>query len=154
MDNVLRSQLVELAYFFCAGLEICIVFDVFRAQRRAIKTSDVITYIEDVLFWMIVGFILMHTIVSYTNGEIRIYMIIGLLLGTAIYVAFISKFVIQLLVKLIDFFRFICSTILLPFKKMQKFIKKTRKTNKIWYNRCVRKKCKWRYTYEEKIEDK
>ena len=53
MDNVFTIQLKELFHFFITGIEISFIFDIFRAKRKVIKTSDIITYIEDIIYWII-----------------------------------------------------------------------------------------------------
>ena len=49
------------AYLFCIfiinGIIIGILFDFFRILRKTFKTSDLITYIEDSLFWILTGII-------------------------------------------------------------------------------------------------
>ncbi|MBQ3408163.1 MAG: spore cortex biosynthesis protein YabQ [Clostridia bacterium] len=118
MDNLLYNQLMELAHFFIAGFEIGILFDIFRAQRKAIKTSDIITYIQDILFWFVTGIIVIHTIAKYTNGEVRSYMVIGLFLGVILYFTFITKFALKILFKLICCLKKIVNIILYPVKKI------------------------------------
>lgn len=76
---MLGIQFKELFHFLIAGVEISFIFDVFRAKRKVIKTSDMVTYMEDVIYWIIVGYIFLYTISKYTNGEIRSYMIFGII---------------------------------------------------------------------------
>ena len=49
------------AYLFCIfiinGIIIGILFDFFRILRKTFKTSDLITYIEDSMFWILTGII-------------------------------------------------------------------------------------------------
>lgn len=50
-----------------------------------------IIYIEDLLFWIITGGILTFTIYTINSGTVRLYQIIGLILGAFIYFASISR---------------------------------------------------------------
>ena len=63
------------AYLFCIfiinGIIIGILFDFFRILRKTFKTSDLITYIEDSLFWILTGIIILYSIFVFNNGEIR-----------------------------------------------------------------------------------
>lgn len=117
MDNSLYTQVIVILHFFIAGIKISILFDIFRAQRKAIKTSDFITCIQDIIYWILVGVIMVYTVVKYTNGEIRAYMIIGTILGVIIYFSLMSKMIIRIIVK---FF----TSILFPIKKINKLIQK------------------------------
>lgn len=47
------EQLINFLYFIFTGVILGIVFDCFRILRKTIKTSDIITNIEDVLFGLI-----------------------------------------------------------------------------------------------------
>ena len=115
MDNNLYTQIVILVHFFLTGVKAGFIFDIFRSQRRAIKTSDIVTAIQDFLYWLIVGVIIVYTINICTNGEVRGYMLIGTVLGALLYFRFISKVVINVLCKILSF-------VLFPFKKINKLI--------------------------------
>ena len=62
------------AYLFCIfiinGIIIGVLFDFFRILRKTFKTSDLITYIEDSLFWILTGIIILYSIFVFNNGEI------------------------------------------------------------------------------------
>lgn len=79
MDNSLYYQLKAVIIFFVSGLSIGFTFDLFRAQRKLIKVSDLFTYIQDILFWIICGLIIIITTVAFTDGQIRSFMMIGLI---------------------------------------------------------------------------
>ena len=65
------------AYLFCIfiinGIIIGILFDFFRILRKTFKTSDLITYIEDSLFWILTGIIILYSIFVFNSGEIRFF---------------------------------------------------------------------------------
>ena len=60
------------AYLFCIfiinGIIIGILFDFFRILRKTFKTSDLITYIEDSMFWILTGIIILYSIFVFNNG--------------------------------------------------------------------------------------
>ena len=60
--------------FLLNGLIIGIFFDFFRILRKSFNTSDIVTYIEDFLFWLLTGILILYSIFTFNNGEIRIYM--------------------------------------------------------------------------------
>lgn len=95
-------QLYSMLIFIISGIFIGIFFDIFRILRKSFHTPDIITYIEDALFWIVTGLFLIFVIFNFTNGEIRIYNIIGLILGSILYMIFISKFFIKINVKIIS----------------------------------------------------
>ena len=105
MDISIYSQLFNLLIFFLTGIVIGILFDVFRITRKSFKTPDFVTYIEDILFWILTGLILLFTIFKFNNGELRIYIFVGLILGMVIYLLTISKYFIKISVLILKFIK-------------------------------------------------
>ena len=83
------------AYLFCIfiinGIIIGILFDFFRILRKTFKTSDLITYIEDSLFWILTGIIILYSIFVFNNGEIRFFIFFGIILGVFLYMLLLVR---------------------------------------------------------------
>lgn len=103
MDNTIAMQLYSLVVFIISGIVIGIFFDIFRILRKSFKTPDIITYIEDVIFWIFTGLFFLFILLKFNNGEIRSYVLIGLSLGILIYMFTISKYFITFTVNIINF---------------------------------------------------
>ena len=113
------NQFYNLLIFAIIGIIIAILFDMFRILRKTFKTPDFITYIEDFLFWILVGIILLFSIFNFNNGEIRSYVFIGLILGITLYIVTISKYFIKISVIILDFLK---NILYFPFKIINKYI--------------------------------
>ena len=109
--------------FLCSvigGIAIALIYDIFRIKRKAFKTGRFMTYVEDLLFWLLVA-IVMFTMVYYSNeGELRSYLFIGTLIGVVLYALLLSKpvmnsslFIINILRKI---FKTVYSIVSYPFK--------------------------------------
>lgn len=98
-------QIYNLFAFFIIGIIIGTLFDIFRVIRKTFKTSDIITYVEDIVFWLLVGYILLFSIFFLHGGEIRSYIFIGLIIGLTIYMLLISKYFIKISVIILNFFK-------------------------------------------------
>ena len=111
--------------FVLNGCLIGIIFDFFRILRKSFKTSDIITYIEDILFWILTGISILYFIFVFNNGEIRLFMFLGIAVGITLYMLIFSSFFIKINVTIIlkkkKIIIKILKIILIPFK----FIKKT-----------------------------
>jgi len=118
------EQLIDFIYFIITGMILSIVFDIFRILRRSFKTSDIITNIEDVLFGLITGIIILSSIFLFNNGELRLYLFIGIAVGIIIYLLLISKYFIKLNVTIINFIKQIIILATKPFIILFKFIKR------------------------------
>lgn len=102
MNDTIATQIYSLVIFTISGIAIGVFFDIFRILRRSFKTSDLVTYIEDILFWIISGTFFLYVLFKFNNGQIRNYVIIGLFLGIAFYILAISKYFIKISVKAIE----------------------------------------------------
>lgn len=120
MDEVYR-QLFCLFIFIITGIIIGILFDCFRILRKSFKTADWITYIQDIIFWILTGIIILFSIFKFNNGEIRSYIILGIFFGILIYMLTISKIVVKYSVLLIQLLKKI---ILYPINIIANIIKK------------------------------
>ena len=54
--------------FTINGILIGLLFDIFRILRKSFKTSDIITYCEDLLFWILTGLLLLYSIFTFNAG--------------------------------------------------------------------------------------
>ena len=59
-----------LIYMLC-GIVIGIGFDIFRVLRKSFRTSDMVTYIEDILFGILTGIFLIIMLFIFNNGQLR-----------------------------------------------------------------------------------
>ena len=118
------EQLISFFYFIITGISLGIIFDIFRILRKSFKTSDIVTNIEDIIFGIITGIILLTSIFIFNNGELRLYLFLGILFGIIIYMIFISKYFIKINVAIINFIKRIIILVTKPFIFLLKFIKK------------------------------
>lgn len=114
--------------FVINGILIGFLFDVFRILRKSFETKDIITYIEDVSFWMLSGGLTLYFIFYYNNGEIRFYIFLGIILGILIYMLTISKYIIKFSVTIINFIKGIINKVVkfvfYPLKLIINFVRK------------------------------
>lgn len=129
------NQLKILTIFAISGITISILFDIFRIRRKVWKAPNLLTYFEDILFWIISAIILLYTVMKYTTGELRIYMFVGLFIGILIYFKFFSKLIVKFFSSIIKFIITIIvrifKIILYPFKKNLNLLKKSWKKKNI-----------------------
>lgn len=88
------------------------VFDIFRILRRSFKTPNFVTYIEDALFWIVSALIVLYSLFTFNNGEIRAYIFVGVFSGIVLYMLFLSKTIVKVSVSIILFIKKIVYAIL------------------------------------------
>lgn len=126
MLSYIQGQIFIL--FFLLGIVIGSIYDIFRVIRKNFKTSDFVTQIEDIIFLIISGILILCFILKFCIGEIRFYVFIAIFLGILLYFLTISKpYVIILNIiakfckKILSFF---VNLIKIPYIFIKKYIKK------------------------------
>ena len=116
------SELYVFLLFILTGISIGILFDIFRILRKSFKTKDIVTYIEDILFWIITGVFLLYSVFNFNDGEIRLYMFIAILIGVLLYMLILSSYIVKINVKIITFVKNLLqktfNVFFKPFKKL------------------------------------
>lgn len=112
MSTFSQGQIFIL--FLILGLCIGTFFDFFRALRKTFKTSDFVTHMEDIIFMLLVGILLVNSLIILNRGQVRFFIILAILFGMTFYFLTISKIsfmIFQILMKFckkILFFPFFC----------------------------------------------
>ena len=93
------------AYVFLScvvgGIIIAFVYDIFRVRRKAIKSGNLIVYFEDFIYWIIVALVLFAVVYRSNEGEIRGYLILGVIIGIILYAFLLSRIVMKVFLFLI-----------------------------------------------------
>ena len=110
--------------FFATGVCIGVLFDIFRVTRKIFKMPNLLIYVEDVLFWLLTGALLLFVIYMFTDGELRLYMFFVLGLGSVFYFSYISKYFMGINQKIAEIIKKFIGFFTLPIKKLIKFFKK------------------------------
>ena len=121
MDNFFNGQLGLFLMYIAGGILICLTYDIFRALRKSIKTSDLATYIEDIIFFIIVSIFLIYLIFIVNDGSIRGFIFIGLILGGVLYYFTLSKYFMNISIFI---FTFLKKILLAPIRLVLKINKK------------------------------
>ncbi|NLT94978.1 MAG: spore cortex biosynthesis protein YabQ [Clostridia bacterium] len=83
----LFAFLVTIGIGFLAG----ILFDIYRVLRLLWAPRKLGTFIGDILFWLIMTFVVFSLLLVGNWGELRIYVFIGISVGVYLYMRFLSK---------------------------------------------------------------
>lgn len=116
--------------FLCCvlgGMIIAFIYDVFRIRRKAIRTSNIIVYFEDFIYWILVALVLFAVVYISNEGELRGYLIVGAIIGIILYSLLLSKIVMTVFLfalKLIyKFLVTVSGIIMFPIKIIFKLLK-------------------------------
>ena len=137
------AQIFTFMYSICLGIIFCVFYDVFRSLRKSIKFSSIVIFFQDILYFFIISIITFIFLLSLTNGEIRGFVIFGILIGFLLcYFTFskiLLKFLSQIFRFLIIFFGKTNSILNLAFCKVYIFLSKFLKNIQNTYKKCLKK---------------
>lgn len=114
---MVSNQAYLFLIFIVNGIVIGLLFDFFRISRKVFSTSDIVTYLEDILFWILAGATVLYTIFVFNNGEMRLFMFLAILIGAFAYMIWISSYIVKINVKII-------TLLILPLKVIYNVIHK------------------------------
>lgn len=121
----MENQAYIFLIFILNGFLIGLLFDIFRILRKSFKTKDFLTYIQDFLFWILAGIIILYSLFKFNNGEIRGYVFLGIFIGVITYLFLFSKYFIKVNLKIIEIIKTILKfCFIIPIKHFFKFLKK------------------------------
>ena len=84
--------------FLCTvvgGMAIALVYDLFRIFRRAFKTGGFVTYVQDLLYWIVAALIMFLTFYYSNDGELRVFLFFGAFIGVVLYALLFSKVIMN-----------------------------------------------------------
>ena len=102
---MVENQAYLFLVFSLTGIMIGCLFDISRVSRKLFKTSNFITYIEDLLFWILTGLLILYTAWYFNDGELRFFMILGLTIGIIIYILTISNIFVKISFNILNKFK-------------------------------------------------
>lgn len=117
------TDLQRFLIFFVEGMIFSVLFDFFRGIRINFKSGNIATLIEDFIFLTITSLFLTYTVIFISNGIIRIYIFIGLGLGSGLYFLTISKKCVIIFKNIIRLFKSFFTFLLKFVKKLGKMFK-------------------------------
>ena len=128
MDFNIRGETIVFLASINTGLIAGMIYDVYRVFRYYSKPKKILSFIEDLIFWLLISIVFFFTLIKTTEGVIRGFLFFGFLLGLAIYFKLISKYIfiiIKGIIRLIlDLINEILNVITFPYKKLKNFTKK------------------------------
>lgn len=109
------------------GLAVSVLYDFMRAVRGAVKSGAAVTAVTDVIFAFVSFAAASWCVLSFGNGRLRIYEVIGLLLGAVFYFAAFSgvvyKFFLFCVKKILKITIFIFKILLTPLLFLYKILR-------------------------------
>lgn len=124
---MIQNQTYVFLWSLFVGVILALIFDLFRILRRKGNTKNYVVYIQDVIYWFMVTFIIIMSAFITNDGELRGYMFIGYILGAVVYIVTISKYILGFVNKVLDSIEKFFNKIK---ENLHKILKKSKVNNK------------------------
>ena len=99
MSMQIRYEAWLLLLSLLVGGWLMLVYDLFRVLRLMVKHSSFVRGIEDFLFWIFAGVVTFMLLYEQNDGGLRLYAIVGVLVGMSLYDRIVSRFLFAVLKK-------------------------------------------------------
>jgi len=90
------SQVHIFIYSIAGGMLIAFIYDIFRIKRKAVRTGRMAIYVEDLLYWVIIAFVMLAVVYYSNEGEIRGFVLVGAVFGVILYTILLSRLIVKL----------------------------------------------------------
>ena len=90
------NQITGFLYAVILGIFFAIIYDILRAFRIIKNHTSFLVFIEDAVYFLIISPITFIFFLSITAGEVRGYILIGILLGFTAFFMFVSRYSLKL----------------------------------------------------------
>ncbi|MBR4973605.1 MAG: spore cortex biosynthesis protein YabQ [Clostridia bacterium] len=123
------SQLNSLLYSIAFGAIICIFYDILRATRFVFKFKNITIFLQDLFFFIFLAISIFSFLLVTTNGQLRGYIILGVVIGFSVCRLTISIAIVLVLkfffIKILRFFDLLKIVFIKILKKPLIFCKKS-----------------------------
>ena len=128
----INSQIVSFLISVLFGVGYSVFYTFFKGIRAAKKYSAIAIFFQDIIFFIVIAFVTFLMLLALSNGQVRSYLLFGILLGFCAFYFTLSNLFSRLISAVIKAFR----SILLRFKGVLSkiftfFSKKAKKIAKI-----------------------
>lgn len=91
----LQNQFNLIFHSILAGMLTGLLFDIYRIIRGFENPNRIITFIEDILFWIFTGLLIFIFLVYSTYVYVGVYLYLYMALGLYIYLKFFSRYFLK-----------------------------------------------------------
>lgn len=91
------AQITAFLYSILLGMIFCLFYDLLRAFRFAVKLTDLSVFLYDVFYFSVISVITFIFLLAVTNGELRGFVFLGILLGFLLFYFTVSRVLLKYL---------------------------------------------------------
>lgn len=139
MSNILKIETIQFLIFVVLGVVFSLIFDFFRALRKVKKPNTLTVYIQDIIYFCIIGCILIFTMIKYIKESFRVYLLLSIILGIFIYIGVFGNIIFNLFQKVIKTYKQIIDFIFITLELPKQLCEKQLTFLKNFVTKCCKK---------------
>ncbi|MFA9423167.1 MAG: spore cortex biosynthesis protein YabQ [Sedimentibacter sp.] len=112
MDFLPYSQEYTLVISVMGGMLLGFIWDIYRLLRHYVKMGSVGTALGDFIYWIISIYISIQLIFDISYGNVRMYILIGFVLGSLLYFYGLSCYILNVLIYIIDLILYVVKKVI------------------------------------------
>ncbi|PKM81423.1 MAG: spore cortex biosynthesis protein YabQ [Firmicutes bacterium HGW-Firmicutes-14] len=101
----LESQVFAFIVTVMMGITVGVLFDSYNVTKGFVCPRKVVAYVSDLLFWVITTVVVFFMLLVGNWGELRFYVLLGVIVGIILYIKLLSRIVVWGLTGLIIFIK-------------------------------------------------
>lgn len=122
----LSQQFMGFGLAIALGILIGILFDFYRISNCLLRPPIMVTRISDLLFWLLMTAVVFYSLLLGNWGEVRAYIILGLIFGLIIHVRCFSQTLLRLANRFFRFLGHLVKTLARPFTWGNRFLRRVK----------------------------
>ena len=163
MNQIVSSQSILFITSVEIGVLMGVLFDLIRIFRKLLKHPNFLVQIEDMLYWIVCGFIGFYRLYICNYAEIRPYIFIGITLGATFYFLTFSVIFMKIATAVINYLKALIRKVIMwviaPIKAIIKILMRWFKIpiqyiSRKWHHFCYINKLKYRQYKRKQYEQK
>lgn len=104
MPDFLYYDILNFSQAMIAGVKLCLVYDGIRVYRRIVTHRKAFWIgVEDIIYWIYAGIELFLLSFETRDGVVRLFIIVGAIVGAAGYQYLIGRFLVKFVAKMLNF---------------------------------------------------
>ena len=89
----------------CVGAAVGLFYDAFRVLRATAPHKHWVVQLEDAFFWLAATVLVFYYMLHRNYGEIRVFVLIGIIAGAALYFCTLSRWVLLVAVAVVEYLK-------------------------------------------------
>ena len=101
----MEGQALLFLSMVLVGAAIGLLYDAFRIFRKTARHNGLAVQLEDLLFWLTATGLTFYFILHRNYGEIRPFLLLGIVIGVVLYFATVSRWVVAVMVAVVNYIK-------------------------------------------------